>query len=81
MAVGLWFHRRSGYAQIPFCAVNQPQGEKLYQLVGRLGTVAAFLSDKPSESEGGADQGEADSSGKGIEALAELLQLDPSATM
>ena len=37
-------------------------------------------SDKPSESEGGADQGEADSSGKGIEALAELLQLDPSAT-
>ena len=38
-------------------------------------------SDKPSESEGGADQGEADSSGKGIEALAELLQLDPSATM
>ena len=35
-------------------------------------------SDKPSE--GGADQGEADSSGKGIEALAELLQLDPSAT-
>lgn len=38
-------------------------------------------SDKPSEGEGGADQGEADSSGKGIEALAELLQLDPSATM
>ena len=39
-------------------------------------------SDKPSESEGGADQGEADSSGKGIEALAELLQLDPNtATM
>ena len=38
-------------------------------------------SDKPSEGEDGADQGEADSSGKGIEALAELLQLDPSATM
>ena len=37
-------------------------------------------SEKPSESESGADQG-ADSSGKGIEALAELLQLDPSATM
>ena len=38
-------------------------------------------SDKPSKGEGGADQGEADNSGKGIEALAELLQLDPSATM
>lgn len=38
-------------------------------------------SDKPSEGEGGADQGEADSSGKGMEALMELLQLDPSATM
>ena len=39
-------------------------------------------SDKPSKGEGGADQGEADSSGKGIEALAELLQLDPNtATM
>ena len=38
-------------------------------------------SDKPSEDESGAYPGEADSSGKGIEALAELLQLDPSATM
>lgn len=38
-------------------------------------------SDKPSEGEGGADQGEADGSDKGIEALAELLQLDSSATM
>ena len=38
-------------------------------------------SDKPSEGEGGADQGEADSSGKGMEALMELLQLDPSAIM
>lgn len=39
-------------------------------------------SNKPSESEGGEDQGEADSSGKGMEALAELLQLDPNtATM
>ena len=38
-------------------------------------------SDKPGESEGGVDQSETDSSNKGIEALAELLQLDPSATM
>lgn len=39
-------------------------------------------SDKPSESEGGADQGEAGGSGKDMEALAELLQLDPNtATM
>ena len=39
-------------------------------------------SEKPSEGESGADQGEADSSGKGMEALAELLQLDPNtATM
>ena len=39
-------------------------------------------SDKPSESEGGANQGEAGGSGKDMEALAELLQLDPNtATM
>lgn len=38
-------------------------------------------SDKPGESEDGADQSETDSSGKGMEALVELLQLDPSATM
>ena len=38
-------------------------------------------SDKPSWGEGGADQGEAGGSGKDMEALAELLQLDPSATM
>ena len=39
-------------------------------------------SDKPSEGEDGADQNEADSSGKGMEALAELLLLDPNtATM
>lgn len=39
-------------------------------------------SDKPSESEGGADQGETGSNGKGMETLAELLQLDPNtATM
>lgn len=39
-------------------------------------------SDKPSESEGGADQGEAGGSGKDMEALVELLQLDPNtATM
>ena len=37
-------------------------------------------SDKPSWGEGGADQGEAGGSVKGIEALVELLQLDPSAT-
>lgn len=38
-------------------------------------------SDKPSEGEGGADQGEAGGSVKGIEMLVDLLQLDPSATM
>lgn len=39
-------------------------------------------SDKPSDGEDGADQNEADNSGKGMEALAELLQLDPNtATM
>lgn len=38
-------------------------------------------SDKPGEGEGGADQGEAGGNVKGIEALVELLQLDPSATM
>lgn len=39
-------------------------------------------SEKPGEGEDGADQGETDGSGKSMEALAELLQLDPNtATM
>ena len=31
------------HQKIPFCTVNQSQGEKLYQLMGCLGAIAAFF--------------------------------------